>query len=114
MFSPDPESHAIILQHYGDWHAVSVVWQQDGETSGLDPCSGRAGRRGLGLANTGSLALMMVDQAPSQQVGIGGHPALSPFHAYFLHRNSGRPGFLPRVFARTARTEPSLLTCHHD
>ncbi|CAK8998158.1 Gliding motility-associated C-terminal domain-containing protein [Durusdinium trenchii] len=29
VFSPDPESHAIILQHYGDWHAVSASTGSD-------------------------------------------------------------------------------------
>lgn len=26
VFSPDAESHAIILQHYGDWPAVTASW----------------------------------------------------------------------------------------
>ena len=29
VFSPDAESHAIILQHYGDWPAVTASWPGD-------------------------------------------------------------------------------------
>ena len=48
VFSPHPESHAIILEHYGNWPAV-YAWDLRGPQCALEALESSVSSRALGV-----------------------------------------------------------------